>query len=66
MSFLLFIPPRPLGSNGEDACVGHGYSQDECVAVDDGTCCQWDDGGCFSDIGQDMCNLNNGFYFEGT
>jgi len=40
--------------NGEEACEGHDFSQEECENVG---CCHWNsgDGRCWSDVGQDAC-----------
>ena len=38
--------------NGEEVCEGHGFSPAECVAI---SCCEWDDGDCWSAVGQDQC-----------
>ena len=43
--------PRHQG-NGEEVCEGHGFSPAECVAI---SCCEWDDGDCWSAVGQDQC-----------
>ena len=53
------------GSNGEEACEGHDYSESQCSAVG---CCQWDDGEvrmfcldalssqCWSAVGDGPCS----------
>ena len=38
--------------NGEEVCEGHGFSFAECWAI---PCCHWDDGECWSSVGQDQC-----------
>ena len=55
--------------NGEEACEGYGYGQAECLAVGNGSCCEWDDrvndvNECWSDIGQNTCPGKSpyGFY----
>ncbi len=60
---------RSLGSistatdilNGEEACENNGYNKNECLSVG---CCHWndwefDDGECFSDIGRDLCYIDD-------
>mmetsp|Transcript_10125 Transcript_10125/g.14737 ORF Transcript_10125/g.14737 Transcript_10125/m.14737 type:complete len:463 (-) Transcript_10125:59-1447(-) len=42
-------------STGEQACEGHGYNEDECANIGKSSCCQWDDGQCWSAIFQDEC-----------
>lgn len=50
--------------NGEQVCEGHGYSAHECWSI---SCCQWDDGECWSSVGTSSCKNgeeaceNNGF-----
>ncbi len=50
-------PTPPTGGelNGEEACENRGYTQPQCLEVGDGRCCQWDDGECWSRIGQNVC-----------
>ena len=43
--------------NGEEVCEGHGFSPAECVAI---SCCEWDDGDCWSGVGKDQCSGSNG------
>ena len=38
--------------NGEEVCEGHGFSFAECWAI---PCCHWNDGECWSSVGQDQC-----------
>jgi len=38
--------------NGEEACENHGYSKNECNNIG---CCNFDDGECWSSVGQDLC-----------
>merc|ERR1711934_27152 len=40
------------GSNGETACEGQGFNPSQCQAVG---CCQWDDGQCWSAVGNGAC-----------
>jgi hypothetical protein len=48
-------PPTYGELNGEEACEEHGYNQDECVAVGNGNCCEWEDGECWAAIGPQIC-----------
>ena len=41
-------------SNCEDVCQGHGYNQDQCVAVSDS--CVWNNGRCWSGVGPNRCD----------
>jgi len=43
--------------NGEEACEGHGYNENQCESVGDGTCCHYDssDNVCWSSIGKETC-----------
>ena len=41
--------------NGEEVCEGHGYAQITCESI---SCCQWDNGQCWSAVGQDPCSNN--------
>ena len=47
------------GQNGEEACEGHGFDQDQCLQVG---CCEWDDNSCWSSIGDDECSRSKYFY----
>lgn len=45
--------------NGEEVCEGHGFDQNTCLSI---SCCDWDDGQCWSKVGTDMCfNDENDF-----
>ena len=44
-----------IGVNGEEVCEGHGYPQITCESL---SCCQWDNGQCWSAVGQDACSNN--------
>ena len=48
---------RLQDANGEEACEGHGYGQEQCDGVG---CCNWDDGGCFSAVGDGPCEPGGG------
>ncbi len=49
-------PPSGGGElNGEEACENKGYNSNTCLAVGDGSCCNFEDGECWSDIGQNIC-----------
>ena len=52
-------PPSPSGGddlNGEEACENNGFNKNECTNIgDNNSCCQWDSGECWSDIGKDSC-----------
>ena len=50
-AFLDFIDSNAQG-NGEEVCEGYEFSQAECLAI---ACCEWDDGDCWSAVGQDQC-----------
>jgi len=56
------------GQNGEDACEGRGFNQQQCLAVG---CCQWDNDMCWSNVGTKDCaggdgvGTTIGFAFEG-
>jgi hypothetical protein len=39
--------------NGEDACEHHGFDQGTCASS---SCCEWDDGRCWSRIGVGTCH----------
>ena len=45
--------------NGEEACEGRGFNQQQCLDVG---CCYWEEGGadagCWSGVGQDSCDGN--------
>ena len=41
--------------NGEKACENHGYTETECYAVGDGSCCHWGELQCWSSIGTAIC-----------
>ena len=43
----------PSFKNGEEACEGHGFNEDQCLDVD---CCHWADASCWSSIGTDLCS----------
>ena len=38
----------------EQICEGHGFNQKQCESIP-GTCCHWDDGDCWSDVGNGKC-----------
>ena len=42
--------------NGEEVCEGHGYTQITCESI---SCCQWDNGQCWSAVGQDPCSTHS-------
>jgi len=48
-------PPTQGDLNGEEACEEQGFTLSECRAVGDGSCCEFDDGECWSKIGQNKC-----------
>ena len=48
---------RLQDANGEEACEGHGYDQEQCDGVG---CCNWDDGGCVSAVGDGPCESGGG------
>lgn len=49
-------PPSGGGElNGEEACENKGYTEEECPNVGDGSCCEFDDGECWSKISTDIC-----------
>ncbi|OEU20223.1 hypothetical protein FRACYDRAFT_236295 [Fragilariopsis cylindrus CCMP1102] len=52
--------PPPGGGddlNGEEACENNGFNKNECknVGNDNTSCCQWDSGECYSNIGRESC-----------
>ncbi len=55
-------PTTPTGGelNGEEACENKGYTRTECLNVGDGSCCQFDEGECWSDIGTNLCPGSGG------
>merc|ERR1719193_2987756 len=44
--------PASNEGNGEEACEGHDYNEEECSSIG---CCHWNDGQCWSSVGQDQC-----------
>merc|ERR1712048_65003 len=41
------------GKNGEQVCEGHGFREEQCLNI---SCCEWNDGQCWSAVGQDSCD----------
>lgn len=58
---LIPSPTPPTGDiNGEEACENHGYSQSTCLSIGiNNDCCQWDEGECWSAIGQNVCQTES-------
>lgn len=49
---------RRLGvSNGEEFCEESGFSESECTGHSG--CCEWDDGSCWSTVGDSACSTDN-------
>ena len=53
MAVLYVVPSIVLGQTGEDVCENHNYGKKKCLSLG---CCQWDDGECWSRVGNGPCD----------
>ena len=48
--------------NGEEVCEDHGFDKTQCESI---ACCHWDDGDCWSAVGNKKCDMNGEEVCEG-